>query len=103
MKKSQILEKAFYKIPPNLEKKNIFIQIVTLNQTIPMTYFSTSLKVIIIENYGQVKVFDENDKPLTKVKKDIINDLRLNLRFMLSHLRKQILEKLIFTRMVTQI
>jgi len=31
------------------------------------TYFSTSLKVQTIENYGQIKVLDENNKPLTKV------------------------------------
>jgi len=31
------------------------------------TYFSTSLKVNVTENYGQVKVLDEENKPLTKV------------------------------------
>jgi len=31
------------------------------------TYFSTSLKVNITENYGSVKVLDESNKPLTKV------------------------------------
>jgi len=31
------------------------------------TYFSTSLNVQIIENYGQVKVLDSSEKPIPKV------------------------------------
>jgi len=61
------LAESNYKIPPHLEKKNLFIQTTTSNLTASTTYFSTSLKVQVIEYYGEVKVADENGKPLTKV------------------------------------
>ena len=32
-----------------------------------MTYYSTNLKVQVIENYGELKVTDETGKPLSKV------------------------------------
>ena len=61
------MEKYNYAIPNAFIKKNLFIQIVTNNKFTSTTYFSTSLNVQLIENYGQIKVFDINNKPLTKV------------------------------------
>jgi len=39
----------------------------SLDKKCSVTYFSTSLKVSIIENYGQIKVLDKEDKPLQRV------------------------------------
>mmetsp|Transcript_24063 Transcript_24063/g.21101 ORF Transcript_24063/g.21101 Transcript_24063/m.21101 type:complete len:399 (-) Transcript_24063:507-1703(-) len=49
---SSELQKAQYEIPPDLQKSNVYIQLRTENKNISKTYFSTSLKVQIIENYG---------------------------------------------------
>ena len=61
------LQKLLVEIPEKLQKYNLHIELKTENQTLSGTYFSTSLKIQIIENYGQVKVLDTNDKPLSKV------------------------------------
>jgi len=52
VKKSSELEKSLFRIPPQFEKSNLFIQIITANKITSTTYFSTSLKVQITENYG---------------------------------------------------
>lgn len=65
--KNTDLEKVLYEIPPDLQKANVFIQLRTDNKTLSTTYFPTSLRTQIIENYGQIKVTDNEDKPLTKV------------------------------------
>lgn len=61
------LTKVDYQIPPDLVNSNVFIQLRTENRILSTTYFSTSLRVQIIENYGQVKVTDSEDKPLKQV------------------------------------
>lgn len=58
------LQKTDVKIPAKFEKQNVFIQVSSLDKKQGVTYFSTSLKVQIIENYGQIKVMDKEDKPL---------------------------------------
>ena len=65
--KSQQLEKFKYEIPKQFEKSNLFIQVSSAAKSANVTYFSTSLKVQIIENYGQIKVNDPSGNPLTKV------------------------------------
>jgi len=67
VQRSPYLEKMFYKIPPKCSKTSMFIQLVTSSKISSLTYFSTSLKVQFIENYGQVKVTDSENKPLAKV------------------------------------
>ncbi|EGR27080.1 hypothetical protein IMG5_201970 [Ichthyophthirius multifiliis] len=54
-------------IPDHLVKKHLHVQLITSNKVIDTSYFSSSLKVNLIEKYGQVKVLDENNKPLSKV------------------------------------
>jgi len=61
------LQKCQYELPPDLRSCNVFIQLRTENKILSTTYFSTSLRVQIVENYGQVKVTDSEDKPLNKV------------------------------------
>ena len=65
--RSQQLEKFKYEIPKQFERNNLFIQVTSAAKSTNVTYFSTSLKVQIIENYGQIKVNDHENKPLTKV------------------------------------
>ena len=67
LQKTTTIEKYSYTIPKDFTKKNLFIQIITNNKFTSTTYFSTSLNVQLIENYGQIKVFDTTNKPLTKV------------------------------------
>lgn len=55
------------KIPEKLIKNNIFIQVKGNSKTTSLTYFSTSLKVHIIEAYAQIKVTDNENKPLSQV------------------------------------
>ena len=43
-------------IPEEFTKTNVFIQINSTAKKVQSTYFSTSLQVSVIENYGQVKV-----------------------------------------------
>lgn len=56
-----------YEIPDGFKKSNVFIQIKSSEKSFQLTYFSTSLKVTVLENYGQVKVVDANGQPLAKV------------------------------------
>lgn len=61
------LEKFTIQLPEIFNKTNVFIQIKSMNKTTSETYFSTSLKVQIIEAYGQIKVLDNDNKPISKV------------------------------------
>jgi len=63
----QDLQKLTLEIPQKLQRFNLHIELRTEEKRLSATYFSTSLKVHILENYGQVKVLDVNDKPLIKV------------------------------------
>jgi len=62
----QDLQKLTFEIPQTLQKYNLHIEIRSDEKRLSATYFSTSIKVHILENYGQVKVLDTNDKPLIK-------------------------------------
>ena len=48
-------------------KLNLVIEITGEGKQSFLTYFSTSLKVTINENFGELKVTDHDDKPLAKV------------------------------------
>eukprot|EP01015_Nassula_variabilis_P023441 TRINITY_DN438_c0_g1_i16.p1 TRINITY_DN438_c0_g1~~TRINITY_DN438_c0_g1_i16.p1 ORF type:complete len:328 (-),score=96.80 TRINITY_DN438_c0_g1_i16:46-1029(-) len=65
--KTHVLEKKTIPIPNSLKNKNVFVQVVTQNKTASVTYFSNSIKVQVIENYGQIKVTDIDNSPLSKV------------------------------------
>ena len=62
----QDLQKLTFEIPQKLQRYNLHVELRTEEKRLSATYFSTSLKVHILENYGQVKVLDVNDKPLIK-------------------------------------
>ena len=55
------------KIPEKYVTKNIVIEANGKGTQSLVTYFSTSLKVSIFENYGELKVTDENGKGLPQV------------------------------------
>ena len=61
------LGKTTQEIPENLRRYNLYIELRAGDKIQSTTYFSTSLKVQVLENYGQVKVLDQTDKPLIKV------------------------------------
>ena len=84
------LSKTIIKIPEKLRKNNIFIQFKGLSQNKTLTYFSTLLKVQIIEPYAQIKVTDQENKPLSKVKFyfDIVIFKPLIIRYTLKHSHK---------------
>lgn len=54
-------------IEKEYETKNMVIEISAVGKQTYLTYYSTNLKVQIIENYGELKVTDEEGKPLSKV------------------------------------
>jgi len=55
------------KIPDQLRNKNILIEVTAAGQTRTQPYFSNSLNVRLVENYGQVKVLDrKTGKPVNK-------------------------------------
>jgi hypothetical protein len=60
-------KKHVIQIPENLWKNNIVIEIVGAGKQIFKSYYSTDLKVNIMETYGELKVCDQNGKPLPKV------------------------------------
>ena len=61
------LAKTSHEIPDSLKRYNLYIELRAGDKTQSVTYFSTSLKVQVFDNYGQVKVLDKDDNPLTKV------------------------------------
>jgi hypothetical protein len=54
-------------IPENLRAKNMVIEINGQGKQIFKSYYSTQLKVTLIEAYGELKVTDMNGKALPKV------------------------------------
>ncbi len=59
---------ATVELPESLRNSNVLIEIVAAGMTKTEAYFSNSLAVQVIENYGQVKVTDRaTHKPLSKV------------------------------------
>ena len=54
-------------IPQDLKNKNMVIEINGENKQIFKTYYSTNIKVNLIENYGELKVTDQNNNALPKV------------------------------------
>ena len=59
--------KIVHKIPENLKKNNVFLQIKSSSKTTTLHYFSTSLKVHIIEAFAQIKVTNNENTPLSQV------------------------------------
>lgn len=51
-------------IVPEFEKQNLVIEVSAVGKQHYLTYYSTSLKVAVIENYGELKVTDQEDNPL---------------------------------------
>ena len=47
--------------------KNVVIEVAAAGKSHYLTYYSTSLKVSIIENYGELKVTDTAEQPLSRV------------------------------------
>jgi hypothetical protein len=64
---STAIEKKVIPIPEDLAKKNVSILAASANQRVSTTYFSTKLSLQMIENFGQVKVLDSEQKPLSQV------------------------------------
>ena len=55
------------RLPAELDNKNVLVEIVGAGQTKTQAYYSHSLTVQVIENYGQVKVTHQNTgKPVPK-------------------------------------
>ena len=61
------LKSESFEISQNLQKSNLVIEISGEGKQSFLTYFSTSIKVAINENFGELKVTDTDDKPLAKV------------------------------------
>jgi len=62
-----LIEKQLVKIPQDLIKSNLFIQLLGHDKKAHLMYYANSLNVEIIENYGQIKVCSKENKPLPKV------------------------------------
>lgn len=57
-----------FELPESLRNRNVLVEAVAAGQTRTQAYYSNSLNVQVIENYGQVRVTHEQDqKPLAKV------------------------------------
>lgn len=54
-------------IDKEYETKNMVIEVSAVGKQQYLTYYSTNLKVQVIENYGELKVTDEKGNPLSKV------------------------------------
>ena len=61
------LKSSVVDIKDDLQAKNLVIEITGEGKQQFLTYFSTSLKVAINENFGELKVTDNDDKPLSMV------------------------------------
>ncbi|KAL4440764.1 hypothetical protein ABPG74_013745 [Tetrahymena malaccensis] len=64
---SKGLQKVQIPIPEKYVKSNVCIEVSSHNVQSSLTYFSTSLQVQIIEDIGQIKILDKEEKPLSKV------------------------------------
>lgn len=67
VEKSSAIEHLNLDIPEAYTKGNVYIQVRSESKMQSCTYFSTSLKVQVNENYGQVKVMNSENKPLSTV------------------------------------
>ncbi|PHS07368.1 MAG: hypothetical protein COA78_13480, partial [Blastopirellula sp.] len=57
-----------FDLPKELQTSNVLIEIVSAGETKTQAYYSNSLKVQLISNYGQLRVTEsEEGKPLSKV------------------------------------
>lgn len=57
-----------FELPESLHNRNLLVEAVAAGQTRTQAYYSNSLNVQVIENYGQVRVTHQGDqKPLAKV------------------------------------
>jgi hypothetical protein len=54
-------------IPVHLANTNVYIQVKGKSKSTFVHYMTSSLKIQLNENYGQIKVMDEKLKPLSKV------------------------------------
>ena len=61
------LKSESFTIIEKLNKNNLVIEISGEGKQSFLTYFSTSLKIVINENFGELKATDQNDKPLARV------------------------------------
>lgn len=59
--------KTDIKLPDELRSKDLVVEIAAEGEPVFVTYFSTSLKVNIVESYGELKVTDEKGQPLPGV------------------------------------
>lgn len=67
------LSKKYINLSKNLEKQNVLIIVRTGEKKKTLTYYSSKLEVLIVENYAQVKVYSkEANKPLPKVPNETI-------------------------------
>ncbi|CAI2378280.1 unnamed protein product [Moneuplotes crassus] len=61
------LKTQTFEIIEKLQNQNLVIEISGEAKQAFLTYFSTSLKISINENFGELKVSDEDNKPLSQV------------------------------------
>ena len=61
------LLKQAISIPEKFRNSNVSIEVASQNTQKTVTYFSTSLQTISVQESGQIKVLDKNEKPLSKV------------------------------------
>mmetsp|Transcript_20692 Transcript_20692/g.19713 ORF Transcript_20692/g.19713 Transcript_20692/m.19713 type:complete len:436 (-) Transcript_20692:159-1466(-) len=54
-------------IPEELKKNNMVIEVNGEGKQLLKSYYSSQLKVVLIESFGELKVCDQNDQPLPKV------------------------------------
>ena len=56
-----------FEILEKLQKENLVIEVSGKSKQSFLTYFSTTLKISINENFGELKVTDQDEKPIPKV------------------------------------
>ncbi|KRW99353.1 hypothetical protein PPERSA_02465 [Pseudocohnilembus persalinus] len=67
VQKSAQIKYEQVKIPENLLKQNMVIQLVAKNEPVNLLYNSSFMKIQVLEKYGQVKVTDNEYKPIDTV------------------------------------
>ena len=53
-------------ISEEFQNQNVVIELIGTGKQLFQTYFSSSLKLVVNENYGELKVTDKNDKAIQK-------------------------------------
>ena len=61
------LKSDTFEILEKYQKENLVIEVTGESKQSFLTYFSTSLKITINENFGELKITDEENNPLSKV------------------------------------